>query len=720
MIFVALPVLGIETYFIIALLIFLTFSIIITLFGFLIITIVNKKNYFEQLSLTKLLKSFGIGLAFYFPIAVILAGVQIFNFFTALLPLIIVDICFLIYTFYRNNKEQNPHLFVLNKIAIKEFLSKNRTYLLILFTVFCMQYLLQMYFIEKYLAYPNIDSFYWFQQIWILHKSQTLNYPSIAGNPPGFVLFNAASISFINDFYVIYYFLKYMPFFLMSINILILFAISKKIFKKKVDVFLSLAILLSFNQIFYRYSMVLPTILATTASLIFLLFLEPENIIQLENQKLNIRKEFSSNLINKNHFFKVSALSLVYMSHILAFLYVIVVYLVFEFFITFFKQKKIYSQKGFKSFLVIVFNVIVKLMSIVILLIILILPNIIVSSIYMNWKLLDTYFFYFKIFEFTNFPHSIILGNPYGLLYIIGDIIEVLREWAETLSDTIFNFINYFPNIIFHFIQISNLEYLYTKTLDFGIVIILIGSILKYKKVFKLTEEQNELIIFIKFSLLISIIFLIIPTLLYQIPSSTIKRISDFLNLFSLRLLEMFPTFWPILFVLAINYIIYVIKKVLKKVKKIKEIFNKEKVNRILKLVVIITMILTGLIFYISNFERTTYWNSNQNKQRVEGVLFMQDYFNRHPLNEETSILLEELENKAIYDILYDKYLVHEYYALEEDTANYTNFKEAFNSKHCKYVFIRSEYFNETFKDNFEEVFNPLYENTKYVFAKLK
>ena len=72
----------------------LVYFIIVTIFGFFFLTLIDKESLNNKISLTLILKSFAIGLALHICYSMLVITFRIFNFFIILLPFIIFDIFF--------------------------------------------------------------------------------------------------------------------------------------------------------------------------------------------------------------------------------------------------------------------------------------------------------------------------------------------------------------------------------------------------------------------------------------------------------------------------------------------------------------------------------------------------------------------------------------------------------------------------------------------------
>ena len=151
-----------------------------------------------------------------------------------------------------------------------------------------------MAIIWQRVSYPGLDPYFWFVEIWSIHKHGSLNFDALGVYPPGFILFTASIISFNDNYLLAYFFCKYIPIFLSAINLIVLYQILKFFFKKKIIIFCALLIYLSNKYYFYRFSMLLPSTLSTTLGFLFLLALKEGSFVNM----------LSNEIIAKNGIFK--------------------------------------------------------------------------------------------------------------------------------------------------------------------------------------------------------------------------------------------------------------------------------------------------------------------------------------------------------------------------------------------------------------------------------
>jgi len=183
-------------------LIFWFFFLVITIFGFSFLHLLKFQFKFEDLTLTNILKSFGIGLAIFIPYATLITGFRLFNFFAIYLPIIIIDCLFISYIYFKKKETID---FRKGKERFYRSFYINRYYILILIIILLMQYLIQNYFISMYLAYPSSDPYWWAQHIIFLHKNGYIEYSRFGAHFSGILFIGATPITIATNFYDIFF-----------------------------------------------------------------------------------------------------------------------------------------------------------------------------------------------------------------------------------------------------------------------------------------------------------------------------------------------------------------------------------------------------------------------------------------------------------------------------------------------------------------------------------
>jgi len=563
-----------------------------------------------------------------------------------------------------------------------------------------------MYYINKTFAYPGNDAYYWFENIVFVHKYGYLDYNSILSYPPGFVILYSSMISPINDYQFFYFFLKYFPLFFSVINLLVLFVLSKDIFKKKIYIYFTLIMYLCFKFLFSRNNKSIPSLLATSLGFLILLFLGKGSSNDIDLKISSMRIFLISNLKNKYILFKGLLFASIFLSNVLYGLIFMVFYFFYEFF-TFFVR---YNSQfvSFNPRLLLVRNFFLTQFLIVIVFAILISPYIIGTSLNRGVFALSSYFSY------ASKPISVLLSINTSSL---GSVFKNIGEWL--LFESFYSYVNQFFRFIFPRTHILSF---YKETIQVGIFLIFFGLFLNFKKSYKLNNKQNTMVNFIKFTCILSLItFFFLQFFVYYFDIPFISNVANlFYSKLRLRLFELFAGFWAIIFVLTFRYIANVIKKKCLKLKGYQ--VPSKRISRFFKISLFSSIIFTSSFFYFVNFERIdypVYFNDNQ----VQAVLYVGIYFDENPLEENKTILLEELETldyNRIYGLIVDINLEKEYFNFTINTS-YTEFNNELNLLNCEYVFFNISKLNESFKADFTLNFKNINEGPGgYIFSKVK
>ncbi len=662
-------------------------------------------NKIKKLSLKQVLKSFAIGVSLHMIYGTIIISLKIFNFYTILLPIIICDICLIIYIYYKKSTPISEYFSIFNKKNIRLFIKEKGSYILILLTVFLLLFIIQMYFINISLAYPGNDVYFWFNNIWYVNKYGFLDYNNIKSYPPGFVIFCSSISIFINDYPFFYFFLKYIPLFFSIINILVLYVISKGFFKKKINIFFTLMMYLGFTVIFNRNNKAIPSLLVTSLGFLFLLFLGKGTSRDIDLKIPSLKKFLIPNIKNKNIILKGILFAGMGLAHPLYIFFFMLFYFSYEFFLFLLMRLKTQSL-SYKLKLILLRNFLLTQLIICLIFVILVSPYIIGTSINREAFILGSYYSY------VSDP-----GNVHSLslnILSLGTIFRDLGEWI--LSESLYNSINQF----FAFILAGSHVYTFYKTtIQVGIFLIFYGIFLKFKKSHKLNEKQNMLVNFFKFTFIFTLLIFYLSQ--FFVYFFNIPLISNIVNLFyqvlRLRLFELFSGYWAILFVLAFNHIVIRIKE--KYVKARRKKFSIKRISRFSKISIFSVIIFTSGFFYLINIATSNY-SMYFNEEQVQAVTFIGNYFEENPLEAKENILLEEFEFNAIYGLIVDENLEKNYYNFTYKT-NYLEFNDDFNLLNCEFIFLNISKLNENFKANFSLNFEIIYNgNNGFIFSKFK
>ena len=257
-------------------LIFIIFSLIISLFGYIFIYIFQKHSKKKwNLSLLEYgFISYAVGILIYILISYILSWFKLFNFYTAFLPFLIISLIFLLFLFKKRNiRDSIPRIRNYLTLNYKEIVIN----IFILTVIFLFQFLTFWPKVSKTSALLSRDPYYWTKQILYLNENGIVNYSEHGSLYPwGFIFFCGGNLLISNDFITTYYFMKLACFPFLNFYILVMFSISKRIYKKKFLIFFCLISILSQVFFMYRTLMFLSSSIAVLLILISLIILLTE------------------------------------------------------------------------------------------------------------------------------------------------------------------------------------------------------------------------------------------------------------------------------------------------------------------------------------------------------------------------------------------------------------------------------------------------------------
>ena len=253
-------------------LIFFSFFIIITLFGGIIVFIILIKWNKKKLNLSLLefcFISFAVGILFYITFCYILCFFKIFNFYSAYLPILVISIVFLIILY----KKQILHkIWVHLIIQLKSNCKILIEYSLMLSIIFLFQFLAYLPMILQNTALLTADPYYWTRQIQYLNQNGMINYNEHDSTYPwGFIIYCSGQLLISPDFTTTYYFMKFACFPFLNLYIVVLFSISKRLFKERFLIFFCLLAVLSNIYFLYRTFSFLSSALSVLLILISLI-----------------------------------------------------------------------------------------------------------------------------------------------------------------------------------------------------------------------------------------------------------------------------------------------------------------------------------------------------------------------------------------------------------------------------------------------------------------
>lgn len=662
-------------YFFVSFGIFLLFTFLITLLGYFFQYHLFSSFKLKKISLTIILESFGIGTAlFIFYSYFIIDFLKSFTFFTIYLPLLIFDIINLLYFLHKN--DYFSHDVLSNSITRFQKLLSNkriRHHITILVIIFLLLLLVQGV-IETHLNYPARDPYTWFEITLYLHKYGDLNYDNYTVHGVGFAIFAAGSLLITGNFYIQYFYLKYISTFFLSIIILAVYNMASWFFKRDFEILVTLMVLLSFNSLLFRFSLLVPSIIATTLGVIFF-----NTLIQEENKRILLIRGM--------------LLGGMFLTHPLYFLFLFGYMILFELLILINKIKENLKSRDYKNSRIL-FKFIERNSILILIPLIFAIPyflNLLFSgkSLYKNFTR-----YLFRGYE-TNINNLLTTFSKTHLFEI------TLISFKPSTS-------NFLYNLLFLGFDIP-----INKTLNWGVIFIILGLIYNTKGE---NPQKKYLIEFTKFSLLLSFITFIISSLFFVIDNSTILSFTSFIYQYGIRVFELFSPLWAILFVLGVSTIFNFLKK--KKTENSKG--DKESQEKKYEKFYLVIILVLGASIYSSHlyFQYNIIYTSHYDDDYLtEALLFMGDYFNTEDLEDKT-VLFPDNDKNFIYSLIYHRDFEKEY--LEFDNTDYIELLNATLEENADYVLVYKLETEDSCLDKIDDEQKVLYENPNYLFFKVK
>lgn len=220
----------IQTY-----LIFICFTLILCFNGGLILYIIKRTLLKDKVINLTVLEvgfiSYALGISFYILWIYFCHLLMIYNFFTAFLPfLIIANITLILLIKTENNRNS------LKKVLTR--ICENYREFLIFSIIVTISFFLIFFRIWKSVLLNDSllenDPFHWTASVIYLLENQTLSFENIYSYeyPWGFIFINAGYLFNFLEFKTIYYYMKLACFPLFDLYLMIIFSISKRLFKK--------------------------------------------------------------------------------------------------------------------------------------------------------------------------------------------------------------------------------------------------------------------------------------------------------------------------------------------------------------------------------------------------------------------------------------------------------------------------------------------------------
>ncbi len=333
--------------------------------------------------------------------------------------------------------------------------------------------------------------------------------------------------------------------------------------------------------------------------------------------------------------------------------------------------------------------------------------------------MLEDYFFYFK---------PLYIFDPLTGILKIGEFFSNLGEFL--LTKTVIQDIEILVSNVFF----GNTVHFYW-IFGAGIIFIVIGILIPVKKFFHLNKKQRYLVGFIKSTFTLTVLLYILNEIIFFFP-----RINEFMDVYLIRLIELFSGFWVLLFVFPFVIIIILVKKSISRIKLIKNIANKRGIKktiekkstkRIANAFLMMSVISLSGIYYTLNYPRTSEWTRYYfTDSQTDVVLFAGNYFNENPLDTENILLVENQGGEYIHflcALIQVENLEKIYYVFDGNSTHYLNstdyieFKGDIEFMNVSYVLFNVKFTDTDFQSNLTSDFNILYSNEdNWTFAKLK
>jgi hypothetical protein len=468
--------------------------------------------------------------------------------------------------------------------------------------------------------------------------------------------------------------------------------------------------------------MLLPSTLSTTLGFLFFLSLKGGPFVNILSNEEKFRKRIFSTLKNKNILIRGILLSGITMTHPLYGLFYLIFYFLFEMY--FFVVKLLREKTTLKRKIVNIGYFIFLLTSIFSVFLVMMLPFFIYYFFYSGLPFWVGYYYYFK---------PLYLFNPLTGIAIIGEFF--LNLGVYLLTNTLIGDIeNFLSGVFLGFISFGNLFH-FNWIFGSGIIFIIIGILLPIKKFSQLNKKQRYLLAFIKFTFILTFLIYILNEIVIFTPS-----INGFLNVYLIRLIELFSGFWVIIFVYPFLLLIKLVKRLTNNISlrinsSNQKAFRNRKVKNITKRIIspilILSLIFFTGIYYILNYPRTSEWARYYfNDSHTDVVIFAGNYFNINPLYSEIRLLIEDQDEDYadyIYSLIQVQNLEKRHYLFNGNSSSFLNstdyneFKGDVDFMNVSYVLFNVKFTDAEFQSNLTSDFNIIYRNEDdWIFAKVK
>lgn len=677
--------------FLIILATFILFISFIIAFGYFSIICISSKFRRKNISLKIILESFGFGVVFFISYSYLIEIFYNYNIFSIFFPIFIFIPSSFLYWYKRDKDFRAKIKFSILKTKFQTFLEKKiwKRAVFVIF-IFILQSLIQLS-IERYINLPYKDPFLWFKGAMRLKFYGNLDFEVIKGMPGGFLFFVVGPLLFIDDYVVCYYYFKFFPMFLMYINILVIYEVSSKIFKKIEYVIFTLIIFLCFRYLFSRYILSVPSILGTNLGFIFLLTFEDKD---------NFFKYFERGAI----------LGGIFLCHTLYGVFYIAVFLLFEIWnlITTARRESMDNQKyKFRNLMISFLKRNLIIIGFFICFSFLYILSLLIEGI----DIISTY-------TYTIEKSQLSLDNNH-----LNDVGEFNKSILLKLIDDPDNFKN----------PIGFLSYIHrnflNQTLTFTTLILFFAYFLNFNKNNKFSLESKNIVSFAKFTFTTVFLIFILAGLIYGFEIPVIHPIAAVTLRYESRLFELFQGFWSITFCLIIKeFIIYLnqLKMKYNKKKHPTKRINDSSNKKHSKAIMLSVLIGLGSYMYIEHLishHIWSYYSYYDDDELGDIVLYAGDYFNEkygHEKKNDINLLLfDNVEPENIFWLL----TIYEYIDANDsytyDDTSYEELSENIDYNEADYVISPKYELKSAAVKEIKDEYSVVYENRRYIFYKV-
>ena len=249
------------------------FTLLIAIFGMIILYFIKKFNKKEWgLNFLEIfIIAFAIGLSVYISLCFILDIFMFFNFYSAYLSLIIIDVIFLLYLIRCKEltREKVANFITSIKIRFKNKPRDSTVFIGIVIIILIIQILIQWRIITQSYPIPSKDTYgalghmyHLLERGYLWRERYSIQYPK------GYPFFIVAPVLINPDFRFTYIYLKFGGIPIMSFYMIVMTVILKRIFSKNYLVFIGLMLTLISNILFSRFIVNSSSAIATVMILI--------------------------------------------------------------------------------------------------------------------------------------------------------------------------------------------------------------------------------------------------------------------------------------------------------------------------------------------------------------------------------------------------------------------------------------------------------------------